>query len=177
MSNPPKPVITRAAFPADLAAISELHGRVFGPGRFARAAYRVREGTPKITRFCHVAEMGNRLIASLRMTDVTIGGTPGAALLGPLAVDPDFRDQGYGRQLVAEAMDDAKAAGVKLVVLVGDVPYYGRFGFAPVPAGQIVLPGPANPERILAAELAEGALQSYRGVVAAEMDAGNGGKS
>ncbi len=111
------------------------------------------------------------------MTDVTIGGTPGAALLGPLAVEPEYRGQGYGRQLVAEAMEDAKAAGVKLVVLVGDVPYYGRFGFAPVPMGQIVLPGPANPARILAAELIEGALQNYRGVVAAETDAGSGGKS
>ena len=173
----PNPVITRAASAADLPAISELQGRVCGPGRFARAAYRVREGTPKITRFCHVAEKGNRLIASLRMTDVTIGGTPGAALLGPLAVEPEYRGQGYGRQLVAEAMEDAKAAGVKLVVLVGDVPYYGRFGFAPVPMGQIVLPGPANPARILAAELIEGALQNYRGVVAAETDAGSGGKS
>lgn len=165
-----KAVITRTALPADLAAISELHARVFGPGRFARTAYRVREGTESVTRFCRVAERGERLLASLRMTDISIGGTSGASLLGPLAVDPEFRGQGYGRQLVAEALSEAKAAGIKLVVLVGDVPYYGRFGFAPVPPEQITFPGPVNPARILAAELADGALANYRGVVTAAAD-------
>ena len=98
---------------------------------------------------------------------MTVGGAPGAILLGPLAVDPEFAGQGYGRRLVADGLAAAKAAGVRLCVLVGDEPYYARFGFVRVPPGQIALPGPADPARILAAELSPGALADYRGVVTA----------
>jgi predicted N-acetyltransferase YhbS len=160
-------VITRTAATHDLDAIFALHARVFGPGRFTRSAYRVREGKGHMSRYCRVADLNGRLIASLRLTEAMIGGVSGAALLGPLAVDPDFHGQGYGRQLVAEAMGVMKSEGVKLVVLVGDEPYYGRFGFKPVALGSIVFPGPVNPARILAAELAPGALANFHGVVAA----------
>jgi predicted N-acetyltransferase YhbS len=125
-------ISTRHVLPADLARISTLHGRVFGPGRFARAAYRVREGKSLSSKFCRLAERDGRLIATLRLTEVAIGGLHGPALLGPLAVDPEFAGQGFGRRLVSEALEDMKAAGVSLVVLVGDEPYYGRFGFKPV---------------------------------------------
>jgi predicted N-acetyltransferase YhbS len=120
-----------------------------------------------MSRFCRVADRNGRLIATLRITEVSIGGVPGAALLGPLAVDPEFRGQGYGRQLAAEAMDEMKAAGIAVVVLVGDEPYYGRFGFRPVQPGSIIFPGPVNPARILAAELKPDALAGYRGLVTA----------
>ena len=84
------------------------------------------------------------------------------------AVDPAFANQGYGRGLVATALQDARAAGISLVVLVGDEPYYGKLGFRRIPFGQITLPGPADPNRLLAAELTPGALQDFSGVVAAE---------
>jgi predicted N-acetyltransferase YhbS len=161
-------VLNRPVAPADLPLIAELHARVFGAGRFTRTAYRVREGAPAISRFCRVALLDGRIIASVRFIDVTIGGVGGALLLGPLAVDPDFAGQGFGRQLIAEALEAAKADGVRLVVLVGDEPYYGRFGFRPVPPGQIMLPGPVDARRLLAAELAHGALAGYRGSVVAE---------
>jgi len=159
---------SRHATPADLPAISELHARVFGPGRFARSAYRVREGTPGVSPFCRLALIGSEIIAALRLTPVTIGGKGGALLLGPLAVAPAFAGQGYGKRLVAEALEDARGHGVRLVVLVGDEPYYGRFGFKRVPPGRIVLPGPADPARILAAELQPGALGEYAGLARAE---------
>ena len=111
-----------------------------------------------------MALLGEPLIAAVRFTPITIGGVGGALLLGPLAVDPDFAGQGFGRRLIGEAMEAAKAAGVKLVVLVGDEPYYGRFGFRPVPLGQITLPGPVDPQRLLAAELEPGALAAFRGL-------------
>jgi predicted N-acetyltransferase YhbS len=164
-------IITRAAGPHDLTAINALQARVFGPGRFARTAYRVREGKGLMSRFCRVADRNGRLIASLRLTDISIGGTPGAALLGPLAVDPEFHGQGYGRKLVAEALDDMKASGIALVVLVGDEPYYGRFGFKPAQMGSIVFPGPVNPLRIQVAELVPGALSRYRGLIIASAPA------
>ena len=100
-------------------------------------------------------------------TEVTIGGVPGGLLLGPLAVEPAFAGQGCGKRLVADGLANAKAGGMRLSVLVGNEPYYARFGFVRVPPGQIWLPGPADPARILAAELAPGALAEYRGVVAA----------
>lgn len=160
-------ISTRQATAEDLPAISRLHARVFGPGRFARTAYRVREGTPDVSAFCRVAYLGGQIIAALRFTPITIGDKPGALLLGPLAVTPELSGQGFGKRLIAEALDQAKTAGMRLVVLVGDAPYYARFGFKPVPAGQIVLPGPADPARILAAELCEGALADYVGLVRA----------
>ena len=163
------PTITnRPLTPADLPLVSHLHAKVFGPGRFARTAYRIREGTPAISSYCRAAVLGKRIIAAVRFTEIGVGATAGALLLGPLAVDPEFAGQGYGRALIAEALDDAKKAGVRLVVLVGDEPYYGRFGFRPVPPGQITLPGPVDPRRLLAAELSDGALASYRGGVAAK---------
>jgi len=158
-------VTVRPAAPEDLAAIKALQPRAFGPGRFARTAYRVREGVPLISRFCLVAVSPGRLIAAIRFTEVRIGGEAGGLLLGPLAVEPEFSGLGYGKQLVAEALAKAKAAGVQIAVLVGNEPYYARFGFVRVPPGQIWLPGPVDPARILADELAPGALQRYCGLV------------
>ena len=171
------PVTTRLAASTDLAAIADLNAKVFGPGRFARSAYRIREGKGLMSKYCRVADRDGQLIASLRLTETGIGGEFGAALLGPLAVHPDFTGQGYGRKLVAEAIADMRAAGIKLVVLVGDEPYYGRFGFKRAPAGQLVFPGPVNPHRILALELQEGALQAYRGAISATVPPGVSGNS
>ena len=166
---------TRLVRPGDLDAISALHARVFGPGRYARSAYRVREGKAGTrSRFCRLAELGDRVIAALRLTEVAIGGTQGAVLLGPIVVDPQFAGQGYGRRLVAEALEDMKANGIRLVVLVGDELYYGRFGFRPVKPGQILLPGPVDPARVLAVELQDGALACYRGVISARAGASPG---
>lgn len=159
-------VINRPLTPADFAAVSRLHAKVFGPGRFTRTAYRVREGAPKISPHCAVALIGETLVAAVRFTSITIGGANGALLLGPLAVDPDFAGQGFGKRLVGEAMEAAKAAGVKLVLLVGDEPYYGRFGFRAASPGQITMPGPVDPARLLAVELAPGALAAYTGLIA-----------
>ena len=163
----PLDVVTRSVTAADEAPIRRLHADVFGPGRFARTAYRVREGTPFASPFCRVALQGDRLIAALRMTPATVGGMAGSLLLGPLAVDPAFANQGYGRRLAAESFELASKAGFRLVLLVGDLSYYARMGFVAVPAGQIWLPGPADPARILAREFAPGLLGSYRGLVVA----------
>ena len=161
-------VTNRPLTPADFPAVSRLHAKVFGPGRFTRTAYRVREGAPALSPYCRVALLGDRLVAAVRFTPIIIGRVGGALLLGPLAVDPDLAGQGFGKRLIGEALEAAKADGVKLVVLVGDVPYYGRFGFSPVPPGQITLPGPVDPQRLLAAELQPGTLAAFNGVIAAQ---------
>lgn len=152
----------------DLAAISALHARAFGPGRYARTAYRVREGTPLVTPHCRVAYFGQTLVAALRYTPISIGGIGGALMLGPVAVEPADKGRGFGKTLIAKSIEDAAHDGFRLVLLVGDLSYYARFGFARIPPGQIVLPGPVNPERLLARELIEGALADYRGLVTAD---------
>lgn len=92
-------------------------------------------------------------------------------MLGPLAVEPFLAGKGVGRRLIAESLEAAKAEGIRLVILVGDLPYYGRFGFFGIPPGQIRLPGPVDPDRMLAAELVPGALTSFSGLVTADTEA------
>jgi predicted N-acetyltransferase YhbS len=163
----PQDIVVRPALPEDSPDIRALHVRAFGPGRFVRTAYRVREGTDEFSPFCRVCRIDEQLVAALRFTPILIGGRDGALLLGPLAVDPAFANQGYGRGLVGEALEAARGAGITLVLLVGDEPYYAKLGFRGIPRGQITLPGPVDPERLLAVELVPGALASYCGLVAA----------
>jgi predicted N-acetyltransferase YhbS len=149
----------------DAPTLSELSAQAFGPGRFARSAYRVREGIPPVRTLCLCGELDGKLIGGIRFTAIRIGETEGAALLGPLVVDPAEKGKGYGRALVEEGLMRARAEGFALVILVGDMPYYARFGFKPVSPGQIVLPGPVDPARLLALELVPGALAGVKGVV------------
>lgn len=148
--------------PNDLPAIDALHGRAFGPGRYARAAYRLREGIPHEAALSFVAEAGGRLVGSVRLTRITIGERP-ALLLGPLAVDPDLTGRGCGKALVRRAVEAATEADHRLILLVGDEPYYGPLGFARVPPGAITLPGPVDPARILVAALVPGSADGLAG--------------
>ena len=150
--------------PDDEAAILRLNERVFGPGRFARTAYRVRETTPPDLSLSFVARVGPLLVGANAMTPILIGATP-AYLLGPLIVEPVFRSRGIGEALVNASLEAAKAAGGRLALLVGDAPYYARMGFAPTPPGRIVLPGPVDPARLLHCELEAGALEGVSGRV------------
>jgi predicted N-acetyltransferase YhbS len=159
------PVVISAVTIVDVPAIFDLNERVFGPGRFTRTAYRIREGLPLISRFCLKATAGETLIAAIRFTEVTIGGQPGSLMLGPLAVETGYAGLGHGKRLIADGMANAKAAGLKLCLLVGNEPYYGRFGFVVLPRGQIELPGPADPGRMLGAEFVPGAISQFHGMV------------
>lgn len=152
---------------SDLAAVAQLHEAAFGPGRFARTAYRIREACSR-PGIALAAWDGDKLAGAIQLTAVTIGGQCGAMLLGPLAIAAGYQGKGGGRALIEEGLRLARTDGFRLVVLVGDLPYYARAGFTATPPGQIVLPGPADPARILAAELQPGALASYRGPVAAD---------
>jgi len=151
--------------PADLPAIEKLDERAFGPGRFARTAYRLREGVEPDPQLSFVAHVGTLLVGANRMTPITCGGQP-ALLLGPLTVDPPFRSRGIGEALMQKSMEAARAHGLKLVILVGDEPYYKRIGFKRVPMGRLTLPGPVDPARLLYCELVEGAFEGVSGAIA-----------
>jgi predicted N-acetyltransferase YhbS len=150
--------------PDDDPAIERLCERTFGPGRFARTAYRLREDNPHRRELSFTARIGTLLVGSVRLTPIRIGGTP-ALFLGPLTVEPPFRGHGIARGLVDATLAAARKAGAKLVLLVGDEPYYGPMGFKQVPRGKVALPGPVDPDRILVAELAPGAFDGVEGMV------------
>ena len=143
--------------PAHDAEIEHINEEAFGPGRFARAAYKIREGGPHERTLSFVAIHDGNVIASVRLTRIA-AGEGRALLLGPLAVRPAFKNLGIGRQLVAIALDAAEKAGQPAVVLVGDEPYYGPLGFKRVPRGQVSMPRPVDLDRILAVEIEPGAL-------------------
>jgi predicted N-acetyltransferase YhbS len=149
----------------DIEALRQLAARSFGPGRFARAAHRVREHAGPVKELSLTAWSDGVLAGSIRFTAIGIGASTGALLLGPLMVDTKWAGKGCGRALIASGLELAREAGYALVLLVGDLPYYERFGFARVPAGKIAMPGPVDPARLLAMELEPGALQRFGGIV------------
>ena len=148
----------------DAASVERLHERTFGPGRYARTAFRIREGRGHLLELSFTARIGTLLVGSLRLTPICIGETP-ALLLGPLTVEPPFRERGIGTALIKRALNDAKEQGHKLVVLVGDEPYYGKVGFKCIRKGQVEMPGPVDPARLLVAELVPGAFDGVSGMI------------
>jgi predicted N-acetyltransferase YhbS len=155
---------------ADLAEIDRLDERAFGPGRFTRTAYRLREGVPPDASLSFVARIGTFLVGANRMTPIRCGATK-ALLLGPLTVEPAFQLRGIGEALMERSLDAARAVGHTLVVLVGDEPYYARVGFKRVPAGRLTMPGPVDPDRLLYCELVAGTFDGVHGKIGRAVDA------
>jgi predicted N-acetyltransferase YhbS len=149
--------------------IEAINAEAFGPGRFARAAYKIREGGPHDRALSFVAMRHGQVVATCRLTPIA-AGKGRALLLGPLAVRPAHKDLGIGRRLVALSLEAAKKAGAGVVILVGDEPYYGPLGFRRIPYGQMRMPRPVDPQRFLACEMVPGELDQMRGdVVHADM--------
>jgi predicted N-acetyltransferase YhbS len=139
----------RFATQADDHFVEELQALAFGPGRFARTAFRVRERFPIDKSLSLIAEIDGQPVASVWMTPISVGGIDGY-LLGPLTTDPAYRGRGAGKLLVKEVSALALARGEgSFVLLVGDEPYYGPLGFAPTTPGAIQFPGPVDPKRVL----------------------------
>jgi predicted N-acetyltransferase YhbS len=155
--------------PRDAPAIERLHERTFGPGRYAKTAYRLREQVAHELGLSFTARIGTLLVGSVRLSPVRIGACK-ALFLGPLAVEPAFRERGVGQALIERALAAARAAGHRLVILVGDEPYYGKCGFKRIPAERVIMPGPVDPERLLVAELSAGAFDGVSGPVRPEWD-------
>jgi predicted N-acetyltransferase YhbS len=154
----------------DADAIARLHERTFGPGRYAKTAYRLREQAAHSPDLSFTARIGTLLVGSIWLSPIRIGETR-ALLLGPLTVEPAFRERGVGQALIERALNEARAKGHRLVVLVGDEPYYGKTGFKRVPPGRAAMPGPVDPARLLVAELVDGAFEGVSGPIRAEWDA------
>jgi predicted N-acetyltransferase YhbS len=156
----------RCERPEDAGQIEQLLDRAFGPGRFAKTAYRLREEVDFIPQLSLAAWEDGRMRGSLRYWPVEIGDacTP-ALLLGPLAVDPEHRGRGIALRLMQQSLEKAAGMGHKIVVLVGDEPYYARVGFSAQAARTLRMPGPVDRARLLARELSPGALEEISGLI------------
>lgn len=145
--------------------MTRLFDDILGPGRFVRSAYRIREQAGGDKSFGFNAYDEETLVGTVSLTPLLIGGRQGACLLGPLAVIKDYRGNRLGLELMNDGINEAVARGYSLTILVGDLPYYQRAGFKPVPPGHLAMPGPVDPGRLLALEMEEGALDKLKGAV------------
>jgi predicted N-acetyltransferase YhbS len=149
----------------DAAQVDALVTLCFGTGRFAKTAYRLREGVKADARLCFVAEENKQLLGAVRFWPIMVGSQR-SLLLGPLAVQPPLRGRGIGIALMQKGIEEARKLEFQTIILVGDESYYSRVGFARLKPDQVSLPGPVNPERILGLALQPGALEKLAGAVA-----------
>jgi predicted N-acetyltransferase YhbS len=153
--------------PADVYAREKLLDEAFGPARLLKTCERLREGRAPARGLALVAKDDQRLVATLRLWPIFAGAGRPALLLGPLAVADDYRSLGIGAAMIEEALARAAARNHRAVLLVGDAPYYARFGFQRRFTGRLVMPGPVERERFLGFELAPRALAGAQGRVTA----------
>lgn len=164
--------IIRQANNNDYPKMDALAALTFGPGRYTRTAFRLREGVAPESSLCFVAtrfdeqagdDTCNDIVGSVRLTRILVGGEE-CLILGPLIANPELRSIGIGRELMNRAINAAKQEGHKFIILVGDLAYYQRFGFKRITYGKLTLPGPVDARRLLGLELVEGASDLYEGI-------------
>jgi predicted N-acetyltransferase YhbS len=158
------PFAIRAERASDLVAREALLDAAFGVNRHLRTCQRLRDGRTPAEGLALSAVCGRKLVGTVRLWHVSAGGVP-ALVLGPLAVDSACRKLGVGAALMAQALAAARARGHRAVLLLGDEPYYGRFGFSAAKTCGLLLPGAFEPERLLALELEKGALDGAWGMI------------
>ncbi|MEM6971535.1 MAG: N-acetyltransferase [Pseudomonadota bacterium] len=161
--------------PRDLYEVEMLFDLAFAPGRQALSSYQLRDGVAPFADLCLIArDEYDSVSGAIRYWPIAIQGeaaddrpapTWPALLLGPIAVHTTRQGEGLGALLIAETLDRARAAGWSRVLLVGDAPYYARFGFRRALAAALDFPRPVNPERVLATELSPNAMRDVAGTV------------
>lgn len=159
-------ITIRDEIETDIPAREALLDRCLGERRTAKSSERLREGRLPAQGLALTAERDGALVATVRLWHVEANGKP-ALLLGPLAVEPELQGEGVGKAMMREAIWRAACRGHGAILLVGDAPYYERFGFTPEPMADLAMPGPVERDRFLGLELREGALQGATGVLKA----------
>ena len=154
----------RLESPDDDAGIEALNAEAFGPGRFAKSAYRLREGVKPISSLSFVATEQDVLRGSVRFWPIRVGGHE-ELLLGPLAVQSDQRGRGIGIALMQAGIEAARRGPWRGILLVGDEPYYTKVGFSRLPPGRVKFPGPVDQNRLLGLSLKSGELLTLSGEV------------
>jgi predicted N-acetyltransferase YhbS len=157
-------VTIRHERPGDARAREALLDLAFGACRFTKSSEQLREGQQPAAGLSFVATAFGRVVGTVRLWHVVVHGRP-ALLLGPLAVHPDWRSRGIGGALMRRVLAEAERRGHGAVLLVGDAPYYARFGFSTAKTTRLAMPGPYEPHRLLAREFRPGALDGARGTI------------
>jgi predicted N-acetyltransferase YhbS len=160
------PFAIRAERASDVVAREALLDACFGDNRHMRTCQRLRDGRAPAEGLALSALVRGRLVGTVRLWHVSVGGIP-ALMLGPLAVEASSRKFGAGAALMDHALAAAKARGHRAVILLGDAPYYIRFGFSAAKTGELMLPGPFEGDRLLGLELCQGALDGAWGMISA----------
>ena len=161
-------VTIRTEILADVTAREALLDRAFGRARQRKTSQRFRDDRLPADGLSFTAlSKSGRVIGTLRMWNVVAGSAGPSLLLGPLAVDARYQRRGIGREMMTHALNIARVLGHASVLLVGDEPYYSRFGFNRNLVADLHLPGPVERDRFLAIELAPGALDGAEGLVMA----------
>lgn len=162
------PIVIGHEHVADIGARELLLDRAFGPARYRKTCQKLRVGRLPARGLSLIARvdtgLGEAVVGTVRLWHVDAGGVP-ALMLGPLAVDARYRRFGVGARLMDEAITRAKALGHHAILLVGDAPYYTRFGFARRHTLALRMPGPVEDARFLGLELTPGAFAEARGLV------------
>lgn len=152
----------------DIAAREALLDRAMGAGRKRKSSEKLRRGRKPSEGLAFIArDAERRIVGTVRLWDVSAGEGRAALLLGPLAVDPVLKGAGVGSMLMRHAIEEARRLGHRAILLVGDAPYYARFGFSAEKTADLAMPGPYERHRFLALELEPGALDGAHGVLAA----------
>jgi len=147
-------------------AVERLYDDVFGPARLHKASYQFRDGVAPVRELSWIALEGTRLVGVIRYWPVLVGESGHSALLlGPLAIAQDRAGKGIGRALMFKTLELAAQLGHDLVLLVGDIDYYKRFGFVPATPHGFVMPGESRPERLQVAPLTDGVLGRISGEI------------
>ncbi len=164
MNAPVVPWQIRLEAPADMARVEALNAESFGPGRFAKSAYRLREGVSPIAALSFVAVENDVLRGSVRFWPIKVGGHE-ELLLGPLAVQSSQRGHGIGIALMQAGIAAAQQGPWRSILLIGDEPYYTKVGFSRLPPGRVKFPGPVDQNRILGLSLKAGEILNLSGQV------------
>ena len=148
--------------------VEALYDLCFAPGRSALSSYRLRDGVDPIAQLCLTARGADGILAgAVRNWPVLVGGAS-RVLLGPIAVHPTRQGEGVAALLMQRCLDTARATSVARVMLVGDAPYYGKFGFMQL--NGVIMPPPTNPERVLGLAISKGAWDDIAGPVTSAKD-------
>ena len=149
--------------PQDIWEVEALYDTCFAPGRTALSSYRLRDGVPPVVGLSHVARDREGILSgAIRYWPVRVAKAA-CLLLGPVAVHPTRQGEGIGHALIEESLRFAAPLGWERVLLVGDAPYYSRFGFSRL--DNVIMPPPTNPDRVLGRALLEGAWDGVIGDV------------
>ncbi len=148
----------------DAEIITHILNMSFGLDRATKASYRLREGSRRVAELAFIVELNGRVIGTIQFWPIVLGRTRKALLLGPLAILPSMQGFGAGRLLIEHGVQSAAAAGHELVILVGEETYYGKAGFRRI-EGNVLMPGPFDPARLLFRELKQGAGDRLEGMI------------